>query len=195
MGVKPTYGRVSRYGLVAYGSSLDQIGPMTRNVTDAAAMLTAIAGYDKRDSTSVREDLAPQVDYLSNIDTPIEHLKIGVVRQFMDTDGLDAQVAARVKDALAMYEDRGAELIEVSLDHMQYAVATYYLIATAEASPAIWHAMTACITDIARPIPPTISICTTVRARKGSASKSNGGSCWGRTASVRVITMRIMSRH
>ena len=134
VGLKPTYGRVSRYGLVAYGSSLDQIGPFGRNVADAALMLNVIAGHDHRDSTSITEQMAPVKDYLADLEKPLENLKINIAREFFDVDGLDPQVESAIRDALKTYENLGAQLIEISLSHMKYAIATYYLIATAEAS-------------------------------------------------------------
>ena len=134
VGLKPTYGRVSRYGLVAYGSSLDQIGPIGNDVADVALMLNVIAGYDKRDSTSIKEEDAPVCDYLAELDKPVEGLKIGVVSEFLENDGLDAEVAEAVGEAIKVYEKMGAEVVEVSLGHMKYAIAAYYMIATAEAS-------------------------------------------------------------
>jgi len=134
VGLKPTYGRVSRYGLVAYGSSLDQIGTFSSDVADTALMLQVIAGYDKRDSTSISEAEAPVADYLAELDRPIKDLKIGVAREFFDVAGLDEEVEKAVRAALTRYEEMGAKLVEVSLEHMKYAIAAYYLIATAEAS-------------------------------------------------------------
>jgi aspartyl-tRNA(Asn)/glutamyl-tRNA(Gln) amidotransferase subunit A len=132
VGLKPTYGRVSRYGLVAYGSSLDQIGPVTRTVADTALMLNVIAGHDPADSTSVDETKAPVSDYLQNLDTPIDKLKIAVVPQF--NAGADEQVQKALSEALNVYEKLGAEIIEVEMPHLDYAIAAYYVIATAEAS-------------------------------------------------------------
>ncbi len=134
VGLKPTYGRVSRYGLVAYGSSLDQIGPFATNVTDAALLLQVIAGHDERDSTSVTEDMATVPDYLREIDKPLENLKIGIAKEFFEVEGLDGEVKKAVRAALGVYQEQGAELVEVSLPHMKYAIAAYYLVATAEAS-------------------------------------------------------------
>ncbi|MBN1436986.1 MAG: Asp-tRNA(Asn)/Glu-tRNA(Gln) amidotransferase subunit GatA [Sedimentisphaerales bacterium] len=134
VGLKPTYGRVSRYGLVAYGSSLDQIGPITNNVTDAALMLNVIAGHDERDSTSISEETAALSDYLADIDKPLENLKIGVAKEFWQVEGLHNDVEQAVRAALKTYEQLGAQLVDVSLPHLEYAIATYYLIATAEAS-------------------------------------------------------------
>jgi len=133
-GLKPTYGRVSRYGLVAYGSSLDQIGPFALNVSDLALILNVISGHDPRDSTSVPEDYAPVGDFLAGLDRPIKGLKIGLPNEFFGRDGLDPQVATATGKALDVLRDLGAETVAVSLPHSDYAIACYYLIATAEAS-------------------------------------------------------------
>ncbi len=130
VGLKPTYGRVSRYGLVAYASSLDQIGPLTKEVRDAALLLQAIAGFDAKDSTSVP---APVPDYLEVLGHEIRGLKVGVPREYFG-HGLDKEVEAAVKAALKTLASLGAELVEVSLPHTEYAVATYYVVAVAEAS-------------------------------------------------------------
>jgi aspartyl-tRNA(Asn)/glutamyl-tRNA(Gln) amidotransferase subunit A len=130
VGLKPTYGRVSRYGLVAYASSLDQIGPLTKEVRDAAILLQAIAGHDPKDSTSVPE---PVPDYQERLGREIKGLKIGVPREFFGA-GLDPEVEAAVQAALKTLTGLGAELVEVSLPHTEYAVATYYVLAVAEAS-------------------------------------------------------------
>jgi len=131
VGMKPTYGRVSRYGLVAFASSLDQIGPFGRTVEDAALLLQATAGHDPRDSTSVAEDVP---DYLAALDEPVTPLRIGLPREFFG-EGLDPEVERAVRDALAVYEGLGAELVEVDLPHStDYAIATYYIVATSEAS-------------------------------------------------------------
>jgi aspartyl-tRNA(Asn)/glutamyl-tRNA(Gln) amidotransferase subunit A len=130
VGLKPTYGRVSRYGVIAYASSLDQVGPMTRNVSDAAILLGAVAGYDRCDSTSVN---TPVPDYLAGISAGVKGLKIGLPKQYF-IEGLDPDVKRAMDDAIALYRSLGAEIREVTLPHTEYAVATYYLIATAEAS-------------------------------------------------------------
>jgi aspartyl-tRNA(Asn)/glutamyl-tRNA(Gln) amidotransferase subunit A len=131
VGMKPTYGRVSRYGLVAFASSLDQIGPFARTVTDAALLLQAVAGHDGRDSTSVER---PVPDYLAALERAPAPLRIGVPRQFF-AEGLDAEVERCVRDALAVYERLGAMLVELDLPHItDYAIATYYIVATSEAS-------------------------------------------------------------
>ena len=130
VGLKPTYGRVSRYGLVAYASSLDQIGPLTKEVRDAALLLNCIAGHDRRDSTSVDQ---PVPDYLEGLGREIKGLKIGVPREYFGP-GLDPEVAGAVQAALKTLEGLGAEIIEVSLPNTEYAVAVYYVVAVAEAS-------------------------------------------------------------
>jgi aspartyl-tRNA(Asn)/glutamyl-tRNA(Gln) amidotransferase subunit A len=130
VGLKPTYGRVSRYGLVAYASSLDQIGPMTKDVRDSAILLGAMSGLDPRDSTSVPQ---PVPDYVAALDGNIRGLKIGLPREYM-IGGLDAEVKDAVDVAVKKLADLGAEIVEISLPHTDYAVATYYIIATAEAS-------------------------------------------------------------
>ena len=134
VGLKPTYGRVSRYGLVAYGSSLDQIGPLARNVADAALLLGVIAGHDERDSTSVSEGEAPLDDYVADLDKPCAGLRIGVAKEFFDVARLDGEVAGGVRQALKVYEDQGARRIDVQLPHLKYVISAYYLIAAAEAS-------------------------------------------------------------
>jgi aspartyl-tRNA(Asn)/glutamyl-tRNA(Gln) amidotransferase subunit A len=130
VGLKPTYGRVSRYGVIAYASSLDQVGPITRDVADCAVMLGAVAGYDPKDSTSV--DL-PVPDYTKALVNDIKGMKIGLPREYF-IEGLDPAVKEAMNEAIATYKGLGAEFVEISLPHTDYAVASYYLIATAEAS-------------------------------------------------------------
>jgi aspartyl-tRNA(Asn)/glutamyl-tRNA(Gln) amidotransferase subunit A len=130
VGLKPTYGRVSRYGLVAFASSLDQIGPFTKNVRDAALLLRAISGHDASDSTSVPE---PVPDYAATLDGNIRGLKIGLPKEYF-ISGLDPEVEQAVNAAVKKLEELGAEVIEISLPHTEYAAATYYIIAPAEAS-------------------------------------------------------------
>ena len=130
VGLKPTYGRVSRYGLVAFASSLDQIGPITKTVRDAATLLGAIAGHDPRDSTSL--SLAPE-DFESGFGRSIAGLRIGVPVEYFAA-GLDPRVESAVMDAIALFADLGAEPVRVSLPHTRYALSTYYLLAPAEAS-------------------------------------------------------------
>jgi aspartyl-tRNA(Asn)/glutamyl-tRNA(Gln) amidotransferase subunit A len=130
VGLKPTYGRVSRFGLVAFASSLDQVGPLAGNVRDAALLLETIAGHDPQDSTSLD---VPTPDYCETVDQPLKNLRLGIVREHF-AQGLDAEVEAAVRAAVAVYESLGATVKEVSLPHSKYAVATYYVIAPCEAS-------------------------------------------------------------
>jgi aspartyl-tRNA(Asn)/glutamyl-tRNA(Gln) amidotransferase subunit A len=130
VGLKPTYGRVSRYGVIAYASSLDQVGPITRDVTDCAIMLGALAGHDPADSTSVN---LPVPDYAGALATGLKGLRIGLPREYYIA-GLDADVKKTMEEAIETCKRLGAEIREISLPHTDYAVATYYIIATAEAS-------------------------------------------------------------
>src|SRR5450432_1383670 len=130
VGLKPTYGRISRYGLVAFASSLDQIGPFTKDVRDVATLLGVLSGVDPRDSTSVPQ---PVPDYVAALDGKIKGLKLGLPKEYL-IGGLDPEVKAAVDSAVKQYEKLGAEIVEISLPHTDYAVATYYIIATAEAS-------------------------------------------------------------
>jgi aspartyl-tRNA(Asn)/glutamyl-tRNA(Gln) amidotransferase subunit A len=130
VGMKPSYGRVSRFGLVAFASSLDQIGPFTHTVEDAALVLQAIAGHDPLDSTSLD---VPVPDYSKHLNDGVKGMKLGVPKEYF-VDGMDPQVATRVREAIEVYRGLGAEIVEVSLPHTKYAVADYYIIATAEAS-------------------------------------------------------------
>jgi aspartyl-tRNA(Asn)/glutamyl-tRNA(Gln) amidotransferase subunit A len=132
VGLKPTYGRVSRFGLVAYGSSLDQIGPITQTVADSALMMKTIAGHDPADSTSVEEAIAPVCDYLENLDEPLKNLQIAIVPEFVA--GADEQVQKALSEAIGLYKKLGAEIIEINMPHLDYAIAAYYVVATAEAS-------------------------------------------------------------
>jgi aspartyl-tRNA(Asn)/glutamyl-tRNA(Gln) amidotransferase subunit A len=131
VGLKPTYGRVSRFGLVAFASSLDQIGPLTRTVTDSALVLQAIAGHDKNDSTSVPD---PVPDYCSVLDDDIKGLRVGIPEAYFEMEGLDADVAAAVQSAIGTLKALGATTVPVELPHTDYGVAAYYLIAPSEAS-------------------------------------------------------------
>ncbi len=130
VGFKPTYGRVSRYGLVAFASSLDQIGPFTKDIRDCATLLTVISGHDPFDSTSVPQ-AAP--DYTKALDGNIKGLKLGLPREYV-VGGLDPEVKAAVTAAVENLQKQGAEIVEISLPHTDYAVAVYYIVATAEAS-------------------------------------------------------------
>jgi aspartyl-tRNA(Asn)/glutamyl-tRNA(Gln) amidotransferase subunit A len=130
VGLKPSYGRVSRYGLVAFASSLDQIGPLTKSVEDAALILQAIAGADPRDSTCLD---VPVPDYAAELEKGVAGLKIGIPREYFG-EGIDPAVLALVKQSAARLQAAGAELVDISLPHTEHAVATYYIIAPAEAS-------------------------------------------------------------
>jgi aspartyl-tRNA(Asn)/glutamyl-tRNA(Gln) amidotransferase subunit A len=131
VGMKPTYGRVSRYGLVAFASSLDQIGPFTKDITDAAILMNYICGYDPLDSTSVNRDVP---DYTQSLIQNARGLTLGIPTEYFPPDGIDTEVDKAVWNALRELERQGATLKEISLPHTEYAVAVYYLIATAEAS-------------------------------------------------------------
>jgi aspartyl-tRNA(Asn)/glutamyl-tRNA(Gln) amidotransferase subunit A len=130
VGFKPSYGRVSRFGLVAFASSLDQIGPLTKTVRDSAVLMNAIAGHDSRDSTSLD---APVPDYTKNLGRDLKGIRIGLAREYM-IEGADPAVKTAVTTAVQQLESLGAEILEVSLPHTDYAVSVYYILATAEAS-------------------------------------------------------------
>jgi len=130
VGLKPTYGRVSRYGLIAFASSLDQIGPLTKDVHDCALLMNIIAGYDDRDSTSVN---VPVPDYTKSLVKDVKGLRIGIPKEYF-IKGLDPDVEKAVKDAVDVLKKQGASVVEISLPHTKYAVAVYYILATAEAS-------------------------------------------------------------
>ena len=130
VGMKPTYGRVSRYGLVAYASSLDQIGPITKDVTDCANILNIIAGRDEMDSTSIDKEVP---DYTKSLVQDVNGLKIGLPKEYF-VKGMDPEVEGAVKAAVKQLESLGAEVVEISLPNTDYAISTYYLIAPAEAA-------------------------------------------------------------
>jgi aspartyl-tRNA(Asn)/glutamyl-tRNA(Gln) amidotransferase subunit A len=130
VGLKPTYGRVSRYGLIAFASSLDQIGPLTSTIEDSALILNAIAGHDPLDSTSLE---LPDEDFTAEIGRDLKGLRIGIPKEYF-VDGIEPGVRAAVDQAIKQLESLGAEPVEISLPHTEYAVAVYYIIATAEAS-------------------------------------------------------------
>jgi len=131
VGLKPTYGRVSRFGLVAFASSLDQIGPLAKDVTDSALLLNAIAGYDPGDSTSVPRDVP---DYTASLRKSLKGLKVGLPQEYYGMEGLDPEVSAAVEEATRTIEALGAERVPVSLPNTRYVVAVYYVIAPSEAS-------------------------------------------------------------
>jgi aspartyl-tRNA(Asn)/glutamyl-tRNA(Gln) amidotransferase subunit A len=130
VGVKPTYGRVSRYGLVAFASSLDQIGPLTKDVRDAALLMNVISGVDPCDSTALNE---PVPDYTADLEKGVKNLTLGLPKEYF-IKGLDPQVEEAVRAAVARYEKLGAKIVDISLPHTEYALSTYYIIAPAEAS-------------------------------------------------------------
>ena len=130
VGLKPTYGRVSRYGMIAFASSLDQAGPITRSVEDAAIILNAISGADPLDSTSVDIEVP---DYTSNLNGDIKGIRIGIPKEYF-IDGMDNEISESAKKAIAVLESLGAQIIDISLPHTKYAVSTYYIIAPSEAS-------------------------------------------------------------
>ena len=130
VGMKPTYGRVSRYGLVAYASSLDQIGPLTRDVTDCANILNIICGHDEMDSTSSEAEVP---DFTKALVEDVKGLKIGLPKEYF-VDGMDPEVEKTVRAAIEKYKELGAEIVEISLPHTKYAISAYYLIAPAEAA-------------------------------------------------------------
>ena len=130
VGLKPTYGRISRYGMIAFASSLDQAGPITRNVRDAAIVLGAVAGHDPKDSTSID---APVPDYTEGIEGGVKGLKIGIPKEYF-IEGIDPEVERAVNEAVGVLKGKGAEVVDISLPHTDYAVSVYYIVATAEAS-------------------------------------------------------------
>ena len=130
VGVKPTYGRVSRFGVIAFASSLDQVGPIARNVHDSANLLGAIAGHDPKDSTSVPIEVP---NYVEGLDGNLDGIKLGLPKEFLGA-GIDPDVQSIFEKAVKQYEELGAEIQEISLPHTEYGVATYYILATAEAS-------------------------------------------------------------
>ncbi|MEM9488967.1 MAG: amidase family protein, partial [Myxococcota bacterium] len=130
VGLKPTYGRVSRYGVIAFASSLDQIGPLARTVEDAALVLEAIAGFDPHDATSIDQ---PVPRYRDALDRGARGLTIGLPKEYFSGD-IDSEVAAAVESSIKMYKDLGARVVEISLPHTEYALPVYYLVAPAEAS-------------------------------------------------------------
>jgi aspartyl-tRNA(Asn)/glutamyl-tRNA(Gln) amidotransferase subunit A len=130
VGTMPTYGRVSRYGLIAFASSLDHIGPLTKTVKDAAIVLRTIAGRDPMDSTSA--DI-PVPDYVAELERPVRGLKIGVAKEYLG-EGLDKEIRSAIEAAIQKLARQGCEIVEVSLPHTKYAIPAYYIVATAEAS-------------------------------------------------------------
>ncbi len=130
VGMKPTYGRVSRYGLAAFASSLDQIGPLARDVSDCAILMNVISGHDKKDSTSIQE---PIPDFTSSLSEGLDGVRVGVPSEYF-AEGLDPEVEAIVKNGINILREKGATVVDVSLPHTEYCVAVYYIIASSEAS-------------------------------------------------------------
>src|SRR5213595_3808221 len=130
VGVKPSYGRVSRFGLVAFASSLDQVGPLTKTVRDSALIMNAMAGHDPQDSTSLSE---PVPDYTKNLGRDLKGMRLGLPKEYM-IEGIDRQVKAAIDAAIKQLQSLGAEIVDVSLLHTDYGIAVYYFLATAEAS-------------------------------------------------------------
>jgi len=130
VGLKPTYGRVSRYGLIAFGSSLDQIGPITTNFTDSAHILNIISGFDRHDSTSSKEEVP---DFTKSLKDDIQGLRVGIPKEYFG-EGLDIQIKKAIDEVMAIFKKKNVKIVEVSLPHTEYAVATYYIIASSEAS-------------------------------------------------------------
>ena len=164
-GMKPTYGRCSRWGIVAFASSLDQAGPFARTVEDCAILLRSMAGHDPKDCTSVDR---PVPDYEAACRRGVKGLRIGIPREY-HVDGMPAEIEALWERGKAWLRDAGAEIVDVSLPHTKYGLATYYIVAPAEARPTS-RAMTACASGCAR----TARICatsTSARAPPGSARR------------------------
>ncbi|MCX5804967.1 MAG: Asp-tRNA(Asn)/Glu-tRNA(Gln) amidotransferase subunit GatA [Proteobacteria bacterium] len=130
VGLKPTYGRVSRYGLIAFASSLDQIGPVTRSVTDCAEIMNIIAGYDPMDSTSIPE---PVPDYTEHLGKDVKGMRIGIPKEYF-MEGIEQDVRSAVENAVSFFVRNGASVVDITLPHTEYAVAVYYIVCTAEAS-------------------------------------------------------------
>ena len=130
VGLKPTYGRVSRFGLIAFASSLDQIGPFTKDVEDCAIMMNVLAGYDPRESTSVQTEVP---DYRQFVGRDIKGWKIGIPKEYF-IEGIDPEISSAIKEAISVIEKCGGKCVDISLPHTQYCLAVYYIIAPAEAS-------------------------------------------------------------
>ncbi len=134
MGLKPTYGRVSRYGLLAYGSSLDQIGPFARTVEDTALMLSVIAGHDERDSTSSPREKEDFTRLFQNPKMDLHNITVGLPKEFFQSNAMDSEVAKRCEQTIEEAKKLGAVIKEISMPHLVYSIASYYIIASAEAS-------------------------------------------------------------
>ena len=188
-GIKPTYGRVSRYGLVAYGSSLDSVGVLARSAEDAALVFQHMAGHDPLDATSL--DL-PVPAYTLPAEPDLKGLRIGVPQEYF-IPGMQPEVEQAVRAAIAQMQALGAEVIPVSLPHTEYALPVYYLIAPAEASrqpgPLRWRPLWP-----ERGMPTPCGRCTAAPAARALARRSNAASCWAPMPSPPAITMPITAR-
>jgi aspartyl-tRNA(Asn)/glutamyl-tRNA(Gln) amidotransferase subunit A len=131
VGIKPTYGRCSRWGMIAFASSLDQAGVFTRTVLDSALMLEAMMGFDKKDSTSIN---SPCPELVSAATKPVKGMRVGVPRDLMELDGVSDEIIKMWQDSIEMMREEGAEIVDITLPHAKYALATYYIVAPAEAS-------------------------------------------------------------
>ena len=181
VGVKPSYGRVSRFGVTAFASSLDQVGPMAKSVEDAAILLGALAGHDPKDGTTPP---IPVPDYLAALEgADLKGVRLGLPKEYLDVKGLDPEVKRLTDAAVEKCAAAGAEIVEVSLPHTEYAMAVYYIIAPAEAS-----ASTASATATGAPRRRTCSRSTRNRAPRDSVRKSNAASSWGPTCCRAAIT-------
>ena len=187
VGVLPTYGRVSRYGLIAFASSLDRVGPFAANVRDAATMLGVIAGHDPKDATS---SPAPVPDYAAESDKPCEGLRIGVPAEYF-AEGLDPEVRAAIEKGIAALKTAGCSVKPVSLPHTKYAVPTYYLIATAEASANLAR-FDGVRYGYRSPASGRFPPCTATLATRASGPRSSGAFCWGRMRFRPATTMPII---
>ena len=172
-GVTPTYGRVSRYGLTAFASSLDHIGPFSRTVRDSARLLQVMAGRDEMDSTSA---FAPVPDYVAALDGNIRGMKIGIPKEFFD--GLASDTGNVIQAAIQTLQKLGCEIREIRLPHTAYAVGCYYIICTAEASSNLARYDGVRYTQKFRGRRQLYKRCIAKRAMKGSAPSASGGSCW-----------------
>ena len=188
VGIKPTYGRVSRYGLVAFGSSLDQIGVLGRSVHDAARVLSVISGRDPRDSTCEDRDSLR----LPTVPESLQGFVIGIPKEYFPAD-LDPAVRRACDRAMRLLKELGAAVREVSLPHTAYAIATYFIVARPRRRPT-WPAMTVPVTALASMARRTCARCIARRAGRGLAPKCAAGSCSGRTSCPRAITTPTIAR-
>ena len=182
VGVKPSYGRVSRFGVTAFASSLDQVGPMTKSVDDAAILLGAIAGHDEMDGTTPKD---PVPDYLKALEgADLKGVRLGLAKEYLEVSGMDPEVKRITDEAIRTCARAGAELVEVSLPHTEYAMAVSYIIAPAAASA----------TGTAASWRRTSTRCTRRAVPRASARRSSAASSWARTSFRAAITTPITAR-